>query len=122
MAVIRFYLDEDLPWRAAALLMANGIDATSVHHTGRFGLSDDAQLRFAAAEHRVLVTRNRSDFARWTVTFQEHGWGHAGVLFVPRSLDQARPHVLASALTAYAAAHPDGLPPYMVDYLRRPVR
>ncbi len=122
MAVIRFHLDEDLPWRTASLLRSSGLDTTSAHETGLHGASDDAQLRYAAEEGRVLVTRNRPDFVRWTLTFQAHGWSHAGVLLVPRSLNEARPHVIAAALAAYAAAHRDGLPPYMVDYLRPPAR
>jgi hypothetical protein len=63
---MRFLLDEDLPPKVAVIARSLGLDVVSVHEIGRTGLSDEAQLRFAASETRILVTRNRDDFIALT--------------------------------------------------------
>jgi len=115
--VIRFYLDEDLPYRVAVIARANGLDVVSSHECGRNGLPDEEQLRLAANEGRCLVTRNRDDFQALTLRFFESGWSHAGVLIVSRSLPSQDPGGLARALVAYARAHEDGLPAYTIGWL-----
>ena len=44
---------------------------------------------------------------------------HAGVLCVPDSLPGNDFRAVAEALAHYAREHPDGLPPYTGDWLRR---
>ena len=115
--MIRFYLDEDLPYRAAVIARANGLDVVSSHECGRNGLPDEEQLRLAAEEGRCLVTRNRDDFEALTLRFFENEWPHTGVLIVSRSLPNRDASRLARALLAYARAHEDGLPSYTISWL-----
>lgn len=118
---MRFFLDENLPPRMAELARDEGVDAISSHENGRNGLRDVEQLRWAAAEGRCLVTRDRRDFVELTAQFFAKGSPHAGVLLVTRSLPNQEPRLLARALVAYAQWHPDGLPSYTVDFLTREI-
>ncbi len=115
---MRFYLDEDLPPRAAARVREQGGEATCSRDCGRNGATDDAQLAFAGEHGWVMVTRNYSDFYRWTREFKAQGLPHAGVLMVPPSLPNERHWEIGDALLRYAAEHPDGMPAYMIDWLK----
>lgn len=114
---MRFYLDEDLSPTVAELLRKQGIDATSAHEVNARGLDDVEQLGRAAREGRCLVTRNRDDFIALTVQAFNAQEPHAGVLIVPYTVAADRFGALAETLAAYAAAHPDDLPAYVVDFL-----
>lgn len=118
----RFYLDEDLSQRVAEICRAHGLDVVSSHECERDGLSDENQLRLAAADGRCFVTRNYACFAALTRTFLELGWPHAGVVFVPPSLSNNSFADIGTALLEYAQEDPDGLSPYQVDYLRPPLK
>ncbi len=95
---MRFLLDEDLGPEVAAIARGLGLDVVSVHEVDRRGLGDLDQLRYAAAEGRILVTRNRDDYIRLTIAFFQTSEPHCGVLIVPRSLPNHRPKRLARAL------------------------
>jgi hypothetical protein len=69
-----------------------GLDVVSVHEIDRLGLSDEEQLRFAATEGRILVTRNRDDFLALTTEFYRRGKPHRGVLIVTAGLPNNRRH------------------------------
>lgn len=118
LALMRFYLDEDLPPIVAVIARSFGVDAVSVHESNRRSLKDDVQLVLAAQDQRCLVTRNARDFRPITLRFQEAGYAHSGVLLVPASLPNRQYAAMAAALVQYDREHPDGLPAYMVDYLR----
>jgi hypothetical protein len=94
----------------------------SVYECGRAELTDDAQLRLAARDSRIFVTRNRNDFLHWTKEFMRTGRAHAGVLIVSRSIIATRPEPLAYALRDWADRMKeilgDGkLGPYFIDFL-----
>jgi predicted nuclease of predicted toxin-antitoxin system len=98
---LRFLLDEDLNPTAAEVARGLGLDVVSVHEIDRLGLSDEEQLRFAATEGRILVTRNRDDFLALTTEFYRRGNPHRGALIVTAGLPNNRPERLAYALARW---------------------
>jgi hypothetical protein len=114
-----YVLDEDLPDSAARIARALGENIRSVRELGREGIEDEEQLLFAAAEGWILVSRNERDFVPISRQFAADGLPHAGVLIVTRSLDIRDPRGIAHALMAYSREHPEAMPPFMVDYLKR---
>ncbi len=77
---MRFYLDEHLPPALADMLRARGHDCLTTQHAGRTGSSDEDQLTFAAGQHRVLVTFNRTDFLLLSQVWATEGHHHAGII------------------------------------------
>jgi hypothetical protein len=116
---MRFYLDEDQSDAAAALARRHGSDVTCSHEAGLDGRVDDVQLLHAGREGRALVTKNYSDFVRFTREFERDGLPHAGVLFLPPSLPNEDFGGIARAIVAYDRDHPEGMLPYTWDWLRR---
>jgi predicted nuclease of predicted toxin-antitoxin system len=114
---MRYFLDENLHPGAAAHARTLGADAASSHGLQRNGLSDAEQLQFAVEQGRCFVTRDYADFHRLTLEYQRAGLPHSGVLMVPPSLPNDRPQRIAEALVRYDREHPEGIPPYMIDYL-----
>jgi predicted nuclease of predicted toxin-antitoxin system len=105
----RFLLDEDLNPTAAEVARGLGLDVVSVHEIERLGLSDEEQLRFAATEGRILVTRNRDDFLALTTEFYRRGDPHRGVLIVTAGLPNNRPERLAHAIARWRRERGDHL-------------
>ncbi len=117
LALMRFYLDENLSDEIAVIARGLGVDVISSHGSGRDKLTDEDQLTFAAAEGRCVVTVNRDDFIRLTNLFLAEQRVHAGVLIVPRSKPTNGFARIAHALTRYAAAHANASTQYLLDYL-----
>jgi predicted nuclease of predicted toxin-antitoxin system len=107
---MRFLLDEDLPPKVALIARSLGLDVVSVQEIGRTGLSDEAQLRFAASETRILVTRNRDDFIALTRRAYATNAPLHGVLLVPRSAPNTQPERIARSLVEWAERFADGHP------------
>lgn len=80
---VRLYLDADLSPRIGVIGRGLGLDVVSAHAVGMAEADDADQLARAAAEHRVLVTRNRDDFLALTLEAYQERAPHAGVLLVP---------------------------------------
>lgn len=118
---MRYLLDEDVNPDIAEAARALNLDAVSVHELGRLGIDfpDDAQLRFAAAHRRIMVTRNRDDFIRLTRDFFQAREPHFGVLVVPHTLPNKHPGRVARALKRWHDARPGGPDPepYVIDFL-----
>ena len=74
--MIRFHLDEHVDPAIATGLRARGIDVKTTIEAGLESASDEAQLRFALAEQRVLFTQDR-DFLRMHAA----GATHAGIAY-----------------------------------------
>ena len=103
---MRFLLDEDVHPAVAEIGRGLGLDVESVHEINRRGHEDLPQLEFAAASGRALVTRNRDDYIKLTVSFFRSGSPHAGVIIVPYSLPNREPARIAHALKRWHEEHP----------------
>lgn len=81
---MRVLLDEHFsPRRVGGRLTAAGHDVLAIADVPAYaGLPDDQVLELAAAEGRVLVTRNAKDFDRITRRWASREQRHAGVLLV----------------------------------------
>lgn len=73
---IRFHLDEHVDPAIAIALRRAGIDATTTIEAGLRTKDDEAHLRFARTEERVIVTRDQ-DFLRFAAQKSDHG----GIVF-----------------------------------------
>jgi predicted nuclease of predicted toxin-antitoxin system len=83
---IRFHLDENCDPRIAAGLALHGVDVTTTAEAGLLQASDEAQLAFAVAQGRVIVTQD-TDFLRLAAADQQT----PGIAFFPgqgRSIGQ----------------------------------
>ncbi|MBN1425227.1 DUF5615 family PIN-like protein [Candidatus Fermentibacteria bacterium] len=118
---MRYLLDEDLSPRIATISRSLSLDIESVHEIGRCGFSDREQLRFAAQERRVMVTRNRDDFISLTVEFFQSGEAHFGVLLVSRRLPNRNPEAIAHAMKRWHDRHAElgSEGRYFIDFLSR---
>jgi hypothetical protein len=114
---MKYYLDEDLSPKIAAMLRKRGLDAVSAHDVGMIQVSDREQLEYAAAHGRSLVTRNRNDFIQLTVHFFNEHRPHFGLLIVPYSIPGDRFSALAGAIAKHASRHPKGMGSYGIDFL-----
>jgi len=72
---IRFHLDENVSGAIATALRNRGVDVTTPGETGLIG-ADDAHLRFALLQNRVVVTHD-DDFTR----IHANGVSHAGICY-----------------------------------------
>jgi len=81
---VRLLLDEHFsPRRIGGRLTAAGHDVLAIAEIPAYaGLPDEQVLELAAAEERVLVTRNAKDFDRITRGWASRERRHAGVLLV----------------------------------------
>lgn len=75
--LLRFHLDESVNPAVAAGLRRRGVDVTTARDGALLGVSDVAQLDFAAREERVLFTHD-ADFLR----LHAQGSTHAGIVHV----------------------------------------
>lgn len=97
---MRFLIDSMLPPAVVELLEQAGHSATTPSLLGAHNLPDDTVIQLAAADGRVIVTENASDFA---------GVSSCPVLFVRKSWwpSASLSTRLAAALGRWASANPD---------------
>lgn len=97
---MKFLIDSMLPPRVADLMNAAGHDATTPERAGAHNLPDDVLVQIAAAEGRVIVTENASDFARvdaCAVLLVRKAWWTSAELATK----------LADAVQRWASANPE---------------
>jgi hypothetical protein len=97
---VKLLIDSMLPPQAAELLAAAGHDVTTPEQLGAHNLPDEVLMQFAAAESRVIVTENASDFAAVTscpVLLVRKAWWPAASLA----------DSLSRAVDRWATANPD---------------
>lgn len=114
---MKICLDEDISPEVAVILRSLGMDATSVHESGRQGLSDREQLGLAAVEGRCLVTRNRNDFIILTREFFEKGLPHAGLLILPWTVSPDNFRLVAKRIALYAKRAGGSATEYLFDFV-----
>jgi hypothetical protein len=78
------YLDEDVDVLVADLVQARGFDVVTTVGEGRLHQDDEAQLAFATAEQRVLLTHNRVHFEELATQYFAAGRSHAGIIIAVR--------------------------------------
>ena len=117
---LRLLFDEHVSTPACHVLREHGVDVRHVLDVGLGRAPDSDVLAWAAAEGRIVVTRNDRDFATLIEAYTAHGWSFPGVLFLPASLSQADVGAHGRAIEAWmaiqAAADPEG-----VDAGRSPI-
>ena len=96
---MKFLIDSMLPPRVAEALNEAGHDATTPAHLGAHNLPDDVLVEIAAADGRVIVTENASDFA---------GVTECAILLVRKSWwpDRSLIEGLTSSIQRWAVATP----------------
>lgn len=113
-----FYLDENLSPHVAEILRGRGLDVVSAHEVGNTQLEDRNQLRYAANEHRAIVTADIADFIELAAEFIAANIEHAGIVLVPPTFRTDEFSAIADAVAKVAREYPDGLVGAVV-YLRR---
>jgi predicted nuclease of predicted toxin-antitoxin system len=98
---IRFHLDEHIDPDIAAALRRHGIDVTTTIKVGLRSADDDAQLDFARAQHRVLVTDD-ADFLRRAAA----GVDHPGIIVCHRRTLSTR-QIIRGLILIYEVLTPD---------------
>lgn len=86
---IKLYLDEDVSVLLAELLRPHGFDVLRARDVQNLGLSDRAQLLFAASQARAILTHNRGDFESLHRTWLAEQQVHAGILIANRRASDA---------------------------------
>ncbi len=81
---VRLYFDEDVSAGVVENLRQRGFDVLSARDAARLHLEDDAQLAFAIAEKRALVSHNRCDFEARHQRYLVEGRAHYGIILVKR--------------------------------------
>lgn len=109
---MRLLLDEHFTFTIAEELRRRGVDAVAIQMEWPEleGQDDDAILRTATAERRVVVTNNVRDFAPLVEDFGLRGEMHFGVIFTddatfPRT--HAGVGLIVRALGAFVEGAPD---------------
>jgi hypothetical protein len=99
---ITFHLDEQLHPAIAEALRRRTINVTTTPDAGLVGASDTAQLAFARATGRVMVTRD-ADF----LALHRRGTPHAGIAYAhPR---RALGHIIQQLVLIWEVLEPDDM-------------
>ena len=106
---IRFHLDEHVDPAIATALRRAGIDVTTTNEAGLRTQDDQAHLRFARHEGRVIVTRDQ-DFLR----LASEGVDHSGIVFY--TANQSIREIIEGLILIYEVLTPDELAE-QIEYL-----
>ena len=80
MDLTALFLDEDVRLLLAEVLRRRGYDVLHTIEAGRQGEDDQAQLEFATAQGRILLTHNVRDHMLLDRQFREENKMHSGIL------------------------------------------
>jgi predicted nuclease of predicted toxin-antitoxin system len=98
------YADENVSRRLTDALRERGFDVLAAREAGTLGQDDDAQLAFAAAAGRVLLSFDRHDFRRTHTAFLRRGGQHPGIVLLPQGAGVARSAIRTAMLLDWLAA------------------
>lgn len=77
---MKLYLDEHIHPLMAAMLRERDIDCRSTQEESHLAATDEEQLSYSTAEHRVLVTFDRRDFVILAQQWASIDRHHAGLI------------------------------------------
>jgi hypothetical protein len=77
---LRIYTNESVHVGVAAGLRRRGVDATSAHDSGNLGVSDEAQLEYAARQRAVIFTHD-ADFLRLAQSWELRKRAHWRIIY-----------------------------------------
>lgn len=77
---MKLYLDEHIHPLMAAMLRERDIDCRSTQEESHLAATDEEQLIYSTAEHRVLVTFDRRDFVILAQQWASIDRHHAGLI------------------------------------------
>jgi len=86
---VRLYFDEDVSAGIVQNLRQRGFDVLCARDALSLSLDDDAQLAFAVAQCRALVTHNRHDFELRHERYLTSEQTHYGIIVVKRRANDA---------------------------------
>lgn len=99
----KLHLNEHLSPRLAAQLRRYGFDVTSSQEAEVLSDDDGAQLAYAAAEHRAILTFNVHDFAALHETCLAEGREHWGIILSTEESIRVLMHRLLRLLNSVSA-------------------
>ncbi|MBI4863636.1 MAG: DUF5615 family PIN-like protein [Candidatus Riflebacteria bacterium] len=114
---MKLYLDEDVAAAVAESLRRRRIDVVTTHEAGNAHASDAAQLEFAAAAGRCLVTRNVRDFVALALQAVQEQQPHAGIILISSAYRGNEIRRITEGILRIIEANPAGLEEYGVRYL-----
>ncbi len=106
---MKLYLDENLSPRLAKMLRARGLDAVSAYEVGQTQLEDRAQLAYATAAGRALVTCDVADFIELAAEGMRANTAHAGIILISSSSRTDEFAAIVAGIMKVARRYPDGL-------------
>jgi len=115
---VKVYLDENLSSEIARLLRDKGVDAVSAHEARRRQGTDRAQLEFATAHDRVIVTADVVNFVFLSKQAIAANSQHAGIIVIPASFRGNEFQAIADGIHEIVRQYPGGLRGSVV-YLQR---
>ena len=87
MSAFRLYCDEDSQNHGlVSALRARGLDVLTAGDSGMLHIPDEAQLRHAHQQGRVLFTHNVTDFCRLHDRFLRETKTHSGIIVAEQGL------------------------------------
>lgn len=82
---LKFYADTHIPKAVTVQLRLRDVDIVRCEEIGMAEATDEAHLRYAAAEGRAMVTHD-DDFLVLHATYQEQNIKHSGIMYVQPAL------------------------------------
>jgi predicted nuclease of predicted toxin-antitoxin system len=114
---MKLYLGEDVPTAIADALRRQKVDVLTTQETGNAQAPDAAQLQFAAAARRCIVTRNVKHFSQLAQQAVCEQRPHAGIVLISAGYQGNEVRRITEGILRLIRAHPDGLEAYGVRYL-----